>query len=115
MTVEWMKCKGEFWCELFKLDLSHQLLDINGVFVIFKDNQAGNIIAIGSGNIKNELNILVKDTAIAAFQGHGCYVTWAKTSSLLQNSIANYLNSKLNPLIKPKISKSLPIAVNLPW
>ncbi len=115
MTVEWIKCKGDTWCDLFKLDMNHSLLDINGVFVIFGGNGVDDIIYIGCGNIKSELNKLVKDPAIVAFKSHGCFVTWAHTNKLTQSGIANYLINNLKPKLNPKASKSLNVTVNLPW
>jgi len=115
MTLEWMKCKGDVWCELFKLDLNHSLLDLGGVFIIFGGNGTDDIIYVGHGNVKNELNKLSKDAAIAAFQSHGCFVTWAKAGVLTQSGIENYLINKLKPKLNQKAAKSIPVTVNLPW
>jgi len=115
MTLEWMKCKGDVWCELFKLDLNHSLLDLGGVFIIFGGNGTDDIIYVGHGNVKSELNRLSKDAAIAAFQSHGCFVTWAKAGVLTQSGIENYLFNKLKPKLNQKAAKSIPVSVNLPW
>lgn len=115
MTVDWFKCKGDVWCDLFKLDLSHSLLDVGGVFIIFGGNGTDDIIFVGHGNVKTELNRLSKDPAIAAFQSHGCFVTWAKVSMLTQSGVEFYLINKLKPKLNTKTSKSIPVSVNLPW
>ncbi len=115
MILDWIKCKGEIWCELFKLDLDHKLLDINGVFLIFTEENANGTVLIGSGNIQDILRKASKDPAVAAFQSHGCFVTWAKAGVLTQSGIVSYLISKLQPKLNSKSPKSIPISVNLPW
>lgn len=115
MNIEWIKCKGDIWCELSKLDLNHDLLDVNGVYILFTEETNNGLIYVGYGNVKKELNRLVKDTAIAAFLSHRCYVTWAKVNVLSQVGIVNYLISRYRPKLNPKPPKGIPISVKLPW
>lgn len=115
MTLRWYKCKGEQWCELFKLDLSHQYLNVNGVFIIFYDLNQKHPLYVGHGNVQSQLLQLSKDIAIKAFMAHGCYVTWAEANEMIQTGIVNYLSGVLNPKLQIKVPKAIPVKVNLPW
>ena len=116
MIIEWYKCRGGVWCELFKLDLTHKYLDTNDcVYVIWSGMTTRNILKVGSGNIKNEFAKQKKELAIMAFQHHGVYVAWAEVPSGRKNGIEHYLYEKLSPKLPSSAPKGLKTKVNLPW
>lgn len=116
MTAEWYRCKGGVWCNLFKLDLNHKYLeDMWGVFIIWTGEEEARVLKVGAGDIQKELITIKRDIAIKAFSNHGLYVSWAEVSSLKRNGIQAYLFNKLNPIMQDRVSKTIPISINLPW
>jgi hypothetical protein len=117
MTLEWFKCKGNQWCNLFKLDLNHEYLQgSEGVFVIWTG--AGNntkFLSVGYGNIGAHLKSNKAELAIQAFQHIGVYVSWAEAPESKQPGISLFLTKALNPAIISSVPKAMAIKVNLPW
>ena len=117
MTVDWYKCKGDIWCDLFKVDVqSHLLKHISGVYILWTGSlQNMTVIKVGYGILVPEINISKQDFAIAAFASHGVFITWSKIPAISQKSICNYLIHKLQPRIYKFIPAADRIEVNLPW
>lgn len=116
MAVDWLKCKGGVWCDLFKLDLNHEYLNVNGVFIVWVgENNERKVLKVGSGNIAQNFAALRKELAIQAFSHLGVKVTWTEASALKRAGIELYLNSELDPTMMADLPKALPIKVPLPW
>ena len=117
MALEWFKCKGAVWCELFKVDIHHQYLaESSGVFVIWTgSSDSPNVLKVGSGHIPQKLAAIKKDLAIQAFKHLGLYVAWAEVSSLQQKGIELFLIKELKPKMQDSTPKAIPLKVNLPW
>jgi hypothetical protein len=117
MEVEWYKCQGNIWCELNKVDIYHKFLDgLTGIYIIWyggKDEH--NVLRIGLGNIRQELDSNKSDIAIQAFSKYILHVTWAEVPFLKRKNILAWLYMKLNPKFKDNLSNAKPVEVNLPW
>lgn len=116
MIIEWYKCKGGIWCELNKIDLSHDSFDkLSGVYVIWHSTNKPVVVKVGSGIIRDELRKNKDDIAIQAFTKYGLFVSWAETPLLKRKPIETFLALELAPTIFPELSKTKPIQVNFPW
>lgn len=116
--IDWMKCKGGKWCDLFKINLeSTALKDGNGVYVIWtgKDGQ-DKILRVGHGNLSEELIKARENLAIQAFRHIGVPVAIAEIPEEHSAGVATYLNKKLKPAINIPIEpKDAPIRVRTPF
>ncbi len=116
MKVRWFRCRGNVWCDLFKLDLSNDYVKtIDGVYVIWTGDLPKKVLRIGSGNITRELSAIKREISFKAFQHHGLKVSWAEISALQRNGTLVYLYSELMPTMQKEIPKGMPFHVNLPW
>lgn len=116
MAVDWFKCKGGVWCNLFKLDLNHQYLeDINGIFIVWTGVDTISVLQVGSGNIQKELIKIKNDIAMKAFSHLGLYVSWAEVSSIKRSGMELYMIRELNPKMQRTEPNAIPLKVNLPW
>ena len=116
MTIDWYKCKGNVWCELFKLDLSHKYLSgLTGVYIIWSGTGEKSCLRVGYGDIQKELLKHSKDIAMNAFSHLGVYVTWAEVSAFKRKGVVSFLHQSLDPKFVEEEPKSSPVAVDLPW
>ena len=116
MNLNWYRCEGEIWCELNKIDINHGTLDgLEGVFVIWCGDKQRNVIRIGEGKIRKQLELCRKDITVQAFSAHGLYVTWAAISENDRNGVVKYLTKKLNPKFDSPATQGFSSKVNLPW
>lgn len=116
MATTWYKCKGDIWCELFKLDMDHEVLKkAEGVFIIWSGAKEKKFLKIGSGSIRSGLMSAKSDLAIQAFANIGVFVTWIEVGALKRSGVETYLHNNLRPLIVTSTPKSIPIKVRLPW
>lgn len=115
--LEWNKCKGDIWCDLFKLDLEHEyIVGVHGVYVLWHGD-SGNYtpLKVGYGEINNELFVDRKDLAIQAFSHLGVKVSWAEVQGMKRKGVYAWLKNKLNPKIITDLQAGSPIECNLPW
>lgn len=117
MEVDWIQCKGGVWCDLFKVDLNHSIFDgLDGVYIIWHGNdQNRQILRVGYGNIRQELQENKNDLAMQAFAHLGVRVTWAEISSLKRKGVNFYLNRELEPSLEKPYPNAMAMSVNLPW
>ncbi len=118
MTVEWKKCTGKEWCELYRLNTSHDYFqELEGVFIIWyiNDEEERNVLIVGKGNIATQLNDLKDDAAVRAFESHKVFVTWAIIPTKKIKGITVFLQKKLQPMINDDSSKGFAAKINLPW
>jgi len=115
--LQWFRCTQGVWCNLYKLDLTHKLLQgLDGVYVIWSDNgKEKKVLIIGEGEIAPELIALKKDIAMQAFQHIGVYVTWAEVPAFRKNSVANYLTHLLKPKMLGGDAQGSKTKVNSPF
>lgn len=116
MALQWYKCKGGVWCDLFQLDLEHEYLQgIEGVYVIWSGIDNKSTLKIGSGMIAQKLMKETQDLAVQAFSHLGVYVSWAEVSSFKRDGYMVYLFNELNPKLPVQVPTAIPFKINLPW
>ena len=117
MELEWIKCKGSIWCELFKVDTSHRLLRrMDGVYLVWAISDGKiSVLKVGCGNIASEIDKLKSDLAMKAFANHGAFVTWAEAPNSKHQGICYHLSRSLSPKMYEIFSSKSEIDVNLPW
>jgi|YNPMSStandDraft_2_1061718.scaffolds.fasta_scaffold03420_2 hypothetical protein len=116
MANLWYKCKGEVWCNLFKLDMDHQVLkNADGVYIIWTGVDERKVLKVGSGLIRSQLMSARQDITINAFANRGVFVTWSEVGKIKREGVEAYLINALNPLFVPVKPKAIPIKIKLPW
>jgi hypothetical protein len=116
--LEWYRCKGEVWCDLFKVDLNHSSIrNTNGVYVIWYGSGANRkVLRVGQGNIYSEILKLQNEIIFKAFAAHGVMVSWVEVPPLKRAGVLIYLINTLNPAILGDAApRAIPIKENLPW
>ncbi|HOM05349.1 MAG TPA: hypothetical protein PLU67_07640 [Candidatus Kapabacteria bacterium] len=116
MANLWYKCKGEVWCELFKLDMEHPVLKTaEGVYIIWTGVNDRKVLKVGSGLIRSQLMTARQDVTINAFATRGVFVTWSEVGKVKRDGVEAYLINTLSPLFVPYKPKAIPIKIKLPW
>jgi len=119
ITVKWLKCgDDEHWCDLYRLDLSKNLDNAAGVYVIFylrSGTERGRVVRVGQGNIAERLAVHRKDSDIKAYGSKRLLVTWATVHDQQQNGIEKFLADKFDPLVGDRFPDRTPIQVNNPF
>ncbi|MGE5479738.1 MAG: hypothetical protein ACM3U1_04830 [Chloroflexota bacterium] len=115
--LQWFKCKGQVWCDLFKLDLEHEYLQgFSGIYVLWVgDAPSRRVLRVGSGNIQKELQAVKKELAMQAFKHLGIRVSWAEISNIKRPGVELYFVQALNPAIITELPRAIPVKENLPW
>ncbi len=114
----WYKCKGDIWCDLFKVDLDHpSIRNTTGIYIVwYEQGSSRKVLRVGMGNIFTEINKLQKDLTYKAFAAHGVSVTWADAPIMKRAGVATYFINTLSPaILGDAIPRSIPIKENLPW
>ncbi len=117
LLVDWYRCKGAQWCDLFKVDLNHTIIKkASGIYVIWSgDFTSRNILKVGNGRIFGEFGSARNELAIQAFQHLGVFATWAEVSALKVKKVENFLIEVLRPKLSSGTTKGGSLKVNLPW
>nr|BFF39791.1 hypothetical protein BACY1_15960 [Tenacibaculum mesophilum] len=110
MTVEWIYCQNNEWCDFLTLNLENQHFNnLNGVYIIWSGKT---IVRLGSGEIKNRIADHRNNPDIIAYPN--LKVTWAKINANQMQGVEKYLADVLNPEIGERFPNRTPIEVNLP-
>ena len=119
ITVKWIKCGNDkHWCDFYRLDLSKNLDNAAGVYVIFylgSGTERSRVVRIGQGNIAERLAAHRKDPEISAYRGKGLLVIWATVHGQQQNGVEKYLADRFDPLVGDRFPDRTPIQVNNPF
>lgn len=118
IELEWQKCLGGIWCELNKIDESHENLDdVEAVFIMWsgKPPEERVVLKIGFNDIRSEILECRQDLAVQAFNNHKIFITWAEVPGSKRKHILAYLSKTLGPKISNTVYKAKPIEVTLPW
>ncbi len=114
MNVQWVKCAGDDWCDLFKLDLGNSHFDgLEGVYIIWSPD--GPIVRVGQGIIQDRLREHRKDPKIIEYGNGTLTVTWAQISSQYRDGVEKFLGDTLKPKVGTAFPDVYPVSVNLPW
>jgi len=117
MQIEWFKCKGGVWCNIFKLDLTHELIrGVDGIFLIWTgSDKQRKILMVGTGKIDIELEKLRNDLSLQAFQHLGVFVSWTEVPAFRRNAIETFLLTELKPSMNTPREGGGGTKVNMPW
>jgi hypothetical protein len=116
MAADWFKCKGDVWCDLFKINLNHDTLQMTGVFIIWiESGNSRKVLRVGKGDIADELTKCKNDIVMQAFMHKGLKVSFTPVIESQCKSVEVYLYRTLSPTVNGSIPSGLPIKINLPW
>jgi len=118
LQVAWRKCTGGSWCKLNNVDLSHDALNVKGVYIIWHDatKQAkAAAVYVGQGLVRDRLSDHRDDARIQAYAGRTLYVTWAAVEAGKRDGVEAYLSRTYAPLVGERRPAATPISVNSPW
>lgn len=116
MNVTWNNCKGDVWCHLNTVDLSHEHFDkMEGIYIIWYGNTERTVVRVGQGIIKDRIAAHRKDKDIQAYKHYGLYVTWASVAEKYRDGVEAFLADELDPLVGDRFPDRKGIKVNLPW
>lgn len=116
MNLNWVKCMGDRWCPLLRVDLDHtHFNNLEGVYIIWHGGSEPGTVYVGKGRISHRLKAHKIDPHVLRYSADDLFVTWARVEAKFQNGIERFLADAL----KPKVGIAHPIApkinVNLPW
>jgi hypothetical protein len=117
IEVDWHKCLGGVWCNLYRVDADHKnLKGFVGLYIIWsgKFENERNILAVGYGDVRKAIVQYKEDIAIKAFEHLGVFVTWADIPGNKRKNIHNFLIKKLSPKFTTKLEKGGEVEINLP-
>lgn len=116
MELTWFQLKGGGWCNLHKLDISHQsMANVKGVYIIWLVNKGvKKVLRVGCGLITEVLAKEKVDLAIQAFAHMGINVTFAEVPPNRINNAFSYLLRELNPSMQIDETDAAPMKINIP-
>ena len=116
MTVEWVKCKPDRWCNLLDLNLESVDEDAAGVYVIWSTGNNNQVVYVGQGNIRQRLAAhSIDDDILDYMQTDGkLLVTWAELHDDDRDGVERYLADRFSPVVGDRHPDADPISVNLP-
>lgn len=116
MNVTWNDCKGDVWCHLNSVNLSHEHFDnMEGVYIIWYEETERTVVRVGQGVIKDRIAAHRKDKDVQAYKDLGLYITWASIAENNRDAVEAFLADELNPKVGDRFPDRKPLKVNLPW
>ena len=116
MTLDWIKCSGQQWCNFLNLNLDHaHFNNLEGVYIIWHGGANASVVRVGQGVIRDRLKAHKKDLAILKYKDLNLFATWAAVPISYHDGVERYLAEKWKPKVGDKFPNALPIAVNSPW
>lgn len=114
MKVDWGQCILQSRCRLNSLNLNNEYFDnLTGIFIIWSEDGKKKFITVGKGIIRNELLKMKNNENVKQYEPD-LFVTWAEVPLVSLEGVENFLCSKLNPILQPKLNNRDLIEVNLP-
>jgi hypothetical protein len=118
VTVNWIKCAGNQWCDLTKLDLSHpHFRGLEGVYIIWHGGQNPWTVYVGQGLIAQRLaaHRADLDPRNLPYRLLGLFVTWAAVGPQYRDGAERFLAERLQPRLGVRHPDVPAVVVNLPW
>ena len=114
MLLQWIKCTGDEWCSLTRLNLG--TVSDHGVYVIWHGGNSPHVVYVGQGDVADRLLNHRKDIKITRHAQKGVlYVTWASVPVAQRDGIERYLADRYSPLEGEYHPVAVALAVNSPW
>lgn len=114
MELTWLKCEGDVWCSLTRLNL--ETVNEHGVYVIWHGGKPSHVVYVGQGDVADRLKEHRTNPALLRHARKGeLHVTWASVPAAQRDGVERYLADKYSPLegeVHPAVA---PLAVNDPW
>ena len=116
MNVHWLKCMGGVWCKVNAVNLAHGHFDgMEGVYIIWHGGSQPQVVHVGGGTIREQLEKDRTDDRIQEFASLDLYVTWAPVQASERDGVERYLADYWHPIVEERHPNALPIEVNSPW
>ena len=116
MRLHWMKCQGDVWCKLNRVNLDHSHFDhMEGVYVIWHGGKVPKVVYVGQGNIRERLSHHRQNPEVQQYSNSDLFVTWASVQTEDRDGVETNLAGKWTPLagdVHPNVN---PVEVNSPW
>lgn len=114
VELTWIKCQGDVWCALERVDLSK--ISTTGVYMIWHSGDPAQVVRVGQGDIADRLAAHRDDPKILHYNKFGeLFVTWASARAEQLDGIERYLAETWSPLVGDVFPDVEPIAVNSPF
>ncbi len=114
ISVSWIKCTGDKWCPLERLDLS--TISEAGVYIIWHGGQSPHVVYVGQGDVSSRLQTHRTNPDILRHRAKGpLKVTWASVPEAQRDGVERYLADRYSPLEGESHPAVAPIPVNAPW
>jgi pSer/pThr/pTyr-binding forkhead associated (FHA) protein len=116
-VLEWYKNGAGTWWTLAEANVEDaQFDDMEGVYVIWYDDQNHVTLRVGHGHIRDCIVRERNDEEMWQHaQQHEIYLTWAKVDRKYQEVVAKYIAKAAKPKLKSTYGDVGVSAVNLPW
>lgn len=118
LQVTWVKARGGGWCQLNTVDLNHQAVKVEGVYIIWcgpTDREKAAVVYVGQGVVNERLADHRDDARIQKYANRTLYVTWVVVEAGKRNGVETYLSKRYVPLVGERRPTATPISVNSPW
>ena len=115
MHLDWVKCTGNTHCRFS--DLSLDLVNIDGIYIIWYQGHSGRAVYVGQGNVAGRIAAHRTDKNITSYNSNGkLLVSFAYVEPRYKDGVENYLANELNPMVSEAHPDAEPIQIiNLPW
>lgn len=116
LKLDWVRCSGNTWCNLNRLDLSHDYFKrFEGVYIVWFGDSPKTVVCVGHGNIGDRLCARRLQREVVEHEHFGLKVTWAAVGPDFREGVAHYLAVEFKPAIDDKLPDFEAVEVNLPW
>ena len=117
MSLSWIKCQGDVWCQLNSVNLQHEHFNNRGgIYVIWHGGENAATVYVGqTGDFRNRFSEHRNDARIRSYGSLGLYVTWASVIPGSLDGVERYVGERLRPKVVTKLPNVQPIEVQLPW
>ena len=115
-SLTWIKCQGNQWCDLFRVDLSSPHFEgLGGVYIIWHAGENPRTAYVGQGMIAQHIRAHQADPRNVPYRYLGLFITWAQVAPSDRDGVERYLADTLRPLIAERHPDVPPTPVNSPW
>lgn len=97
MELTWLKCEGDVWYSLTRLNL--ETVNEHGVYVIWYGGKPSHVVYVGQGDVADRLKEHRTNPALLRHARKGeLHVTWASVPAAQRDGVERYLADKYSPL-----------------
>ena len=116
MKLHWMKCQGDVWCKLNRVNLDHKHFDnMEGVYIIWHGGMEPEVVYVGQGKIRDRLHDHRQNPEVQQYSDWDLFVTWASVQTENRDGVEAHLAREWTPLVGDVHPNVNPVEVNSPW